>query len=98
MTQGQDDSESRKCLVPSCDSEGTRRGLCSCCRNAAKREIDAGRTTEAELIEKGLLKPKGRKGRLAAALEDRRKKEGDSNVSVSSSSDRKSAADTRSGG
>jgi hypothetical protein len=87
MSQEQSDAQlqemaSQKCLVPGCDSEGTRRGLCSSCRNAAKREIDAGRTTELELIERGLLLAKGRKGRLAAALEDRRKKkDGDSNVS-----------------
>lgn len=77
--------ESRKCLVPGCDSEGTRRGLCSSCRNAAKRQIDAGRTTEDELIQQQLLLPKGRKGKLAAALDSRRKKESESNVSVSDS-------------
>lgn len=77
-----------KCLVPTCDSEGTRRGLCSSCRNAAKREIEAGRTTEEELIEKGLLNVKCRKGRLAVALDDRRKQErsGDCNVSDSNGS------------
>lgn len=77
--------ESRKCLVPGCDSEGTRRGLCSSCRNAAKRQIDDGRTTEEELIQQQLLLPKGRKGKLAAALDSRRKKESESNVSVSDS-------------
>jgi hypothetical protein len=77
--------EFRKCLVPECDSEGTRRGLCSSCRNAAKRQIDAGHTTEDELIKRQLLLPKGRKGKLAAALDNRRKKESESNVSVSDS-------------
>ena len=89
-----------KCLVPTCDSEGTRRGLCSSCRNAAKREIEAGRTTEAELIEKGLLNAKSRKGRLAVALDDRRKKErsGECNVSDSDgSSDARTSSQTAAG-
>lgn len=76
--------ESRRCLVPGCEGDGTRRGLCSSCRNAAKRQIDAGHTTEEELIQQKLLLPKGRKGKLAAALEQR-KKESESNVSVSDS-------------
>ena len=86
-----------KCLVPTCDSEGTRRGLCSSCRNAAKREIEAGNTTEAELIDKGLLKVKSRKGRLAVALDERRKidRSGDSNVSDSSAI---GSADSRASG
>jgi hypothetical protein len=91
-----------KCLVPTCDSDGTRRGLCSSCRNAAKREIEAGRTTEAELIENGLLKAKTRKGRLAVALDDRRKKErsGECNVSdsgLSGSSDARTGSPTAAG-
>ena len=89
-----------KCLVPTCESEGTRRGLCSSCRNAAKREIEAGRTTEAELIEKGLLNAKSRKGRLAVALDDRRKKErsGECNVSDSNgSSDARAGSQTAAG-
>lgn len=89
-----------KCLVPTCESEGTRRGLCSSCRNAAKREIEAGRTTEAELIERGLLSAKSRKGRLAVALEDRRKEDrkkersGENNV-VSDSGNTIGSADSR---
>jgi hypothetical protein len=91
-----------KCLVPTCESEGTRRGLCSSCRNAAKREVQAGRTTEAELIDKGLLLAKTRKGRLAVALEDRRKKErsGECNVSdsgLSGSSDARAGSQTAAG-
>ena len=77
--------ESRKCLVPGCENDGTRRGLCSSCRNAAQRQIVAGHTTEEELIRQELLLPKGRKGKLAAALDNRRKKESESNVSVSNS-------------
>lgn len=77
--------ESRKCLVPGCENDGTRRGLCSSCRNAAQRQIVAGHTTEDELIRRELLLPKGRKGKLAAALDNRRKKESESNVSVSNS-------------
>lgn len=100
MAQGQankgaQEVTAQKCLVDGCESIGTRRGLCSSCRNAAKREIEAGRTTELELIGRGLLLAKGRKGRLAAALENRRK---ESDTNVDSDSERKSAAaDTRTG-
>ena len=61
-----------KCLVPDCQGIGTRRGLCSSCRNSADREIESGRTTEVELIEQGLLNPKGKKARLRIELEARR--------------------------
>jgi len=72
QSQSQPSGKKEKCLVPDCQGIGTRRGLCSSCRNSADREIESGRTTEVELIEQGLLNPKGKKARLRIELEARR--------------------------
>ncbi len=64
-----------KCLVPECQNPGNRRGLCPSCRIAAKRAIQTGETTEAELIRQNLMTAKGKKTKLAHALAERRKKE-----------------------
>jgi len=75
MNNSQPIGKKEKCLVPDCNGTGSRRGLCSSCRNSANREIESGRTTEQELIEQGLLNPKTRKARLAIALDAKRQKQ-----------------------
>ena len=46
------------CLVSACDRKATRRGLCDSCRAEANRMIKREETTEAELIQQGLMLPK----------------------------------------
>jgi hypothetical protein len=68
-------NKARKCLTPNCENSGTRRGLCVCCRLAAKRAIESGDATEESLIALGLMKPKTYRGKFASALADRQREE-----------------------
>lgn len=56
-------SKDDKCVVPGCTNKQFSRGLCQSCRRTAKNDIEAGRTTEAELIKKKLMLPAKKNGR-----------------------------------
>lgn len=47
-----------ECLIPNCDRNTACRGLCTACYQTAKREIQLKRTTEQELMDRGLMLPK----------------------------------------
>jgi len=54
-------STAARCLT--CNRPASVRGLCPTCRSAAWRTVAAGRATEQELVELGLLLPPRRAGR-----------------------------------
>lgn len=68
------------CIVPLCDRPACSRGLCSACRQLSKKMINAGETTEEELIALKLLLPlrdprSGMRSYRTAVAEARRKHE-----------------------
>lgn len=46
------------CMTTDCGRVERSRGLCESCRVTARNEIKAGKTTEAELVELGMMQPK----------------------------------------
>lgn len=54
--------EAGKCRVPDCDKNSSRRGLCNTHRTEAYRMIKRGKTTEKNLLHRGLLLPKASGG------------------------------------
>jgi hypothetical protein len=73
MKRENNSTRTKECLTPNCENLGTRRGLCSSCRLAAKRAISAGETTEEDLVKLGLMNAKFRRGKFSLALADRTK-------------------------
>jgi len=73
MKRENESTRAKNCLTPNCENSGTRRGLCSSCRLAAKRAVAAGETTEEKLVKLGLMNAKSRRGKFALALADRTK-------------------------
>ena len=55
-------SNNKECLVPSCQNEVSRRGLCNTHRSYAYRMIKLGKATVANLIKRRLLLPKASGG------------------------------------
>jgi hypothetical protein len=56
----------RKCLVDKCKNKMHSRGLCQSCLAAAWGKIYRGETTEAELIQLGLMEVRKPCGRTAS--------------------------------
>lgn len=52
------------CLKPDCRHIARSRGLCNGCLTAASQLIEAGETTEEELIAHGKMLPKQRNAKL----------------------------------
>jgi len=51
-----------KCLYPGCDNTPRTRGLCHPHYQSARSYIRGGKTTEASLMRRSLLTPKGEGG------------------------------------
>lgn len=50
-----DNQDGEKCLARECTRKRHTRGLCASCYIQSRRMIAAGETTEAELMQRGLL-------------------------------------------
>lgn len=48
------------CIIPNCGRREKRRGLCEACYRQVRLAIEAGKTTDAKLVKRGLLLPKRR--------------------------------------
>jgi hypothetical protein len=57
-----------KCIATGCKSTQFARGLCCACYFIARRAIDGGQITEAELIKRNLIKPAKRGKQSQSAI------------------------------
>lgn len=64
LIDGEAPAEAVPCLKPGCKGKVRSRGLCDGCKAAAWRAMEAGETTEEELIRHGKLLPKLRNTRV----------------------------------
>lgn len=55
--------EVKRCIVPGCKGKQLWRGVCTACYFAAKRRINKGEITDAELVKRKLLLKSNRTGR-----------------------------------
>lgn len=71
--------DATKCIVHGCENKRKWRGVCTACYFAAKREIEAGHTTDEKLVKQRYWLKSNRTGRpstsrLGAILKARRAK------------------------
>lgn len=53
-----------KCLVKECKRMSKQRGLCTSCYLSALKLIKIGKTTDDELVNRGMINPKKEQGTL----------------------------------
>lgn len=57
MKEKRERKPSRKCTTEGCGRDHHAQGLCKLCWYGARRLVQSGETTEAELVEMGLMLP-----------------------------------------